>query len=225
MTSRAASRLRPGRRPSRSRTASAMRVAAARRWTSRRPSSSASSGSVSAARINTSLSAQAGDLATAGHRVITYDRRGTGRSGRDGWPGGGPTSTRTTPPRSSPSSAPVRPWSWAPARAAWSRWRSRCGTPAPSRTSSPGNRPPRRRARRGGDRRRDHGPRRRAPRRPPRRSRAHRRGRRREGPAMTGGERRRLDTARCRGAACVVTAAVTARRSARSRRARASRSR
>ena len=35
------------------------------------------------------LSAQADDLAAAGHRVITYDRRGTGRSGRDGWPGGG----------------------------------------------------------------------------------------------------------------------------------------
>lgn len=37
----------------------------------------------------TMLAAQADDLAAAGHRVITYDRRGTGRSGRDDWPGGG----------------------------------------------------------------------------------------------------------------------------------------
>lgn len=37
----------------------------------------------------TMLSAQADDLAAAGYLVITYDRRGTGRSGRDGWPGGG----------------------------------------------------------------------------------------------------------------------------------------
>lgn len=35
------------------------------------------------------LSAQADDLASAGYRVITYDRRGTGRSGRDDWPGDG----------------------------------------------------------------------------------------------------------------------------------------
>jgi pimeloyl-ACP methyl ester carboxylesterase len=35
------------------------------------------------------LAAQAEDLAAAGYRVITYDRRGTGRSGRDDWPGDG----------------------------------------------------------------------------------------------------------------------------------------
>jgi len=35
------------------------------------------------------LSAQADDLAAAGYRVITYDRRGTGASGRDNWPGNG----------------------------------------------------------------------------------------------------------------------------------------
>lgn len=35
------------------------------------------------------LAVQADDLADAGYRVITYDRRGTGRSGRDGWPGNG----------------------------------------------------------------------------------------------------------------------------------------
>jgi pimeloyl-ACP methyl ester carboxylesterase len=35
------------------------------------------------------LAAQADDLATAGYHVITYDRRGTGRSGRDDWPGNG----------------------------------------------------------------------------------------------------------------------------------------
>jgi pimeloyl-ACP methyl ester carboxylesterase len=35
------------------------------------------------------LAAQADDLATAGYQVITYDRRGTGRSGRDDWPGTG----------------------------------------------------------------------------------------------------------------------------------------
>lgn len=35
------------------------------------------------------LAAQADDLATAGYQVITYDRRGTGRSGRDDWPGNG----------------------------------------------------------------------------------------------------------------------------------------
>jgi pimeloyl-ACP methyl ester carboxylesterase len=32
---------------------------------------------------------QAEALAAAGYRVISYDRRGTGRSGRDGWPGRG----------------------------------------------------------------------------------------------------------------------------------------
>jgi pimeloyl-ACP methyl ester carboxylesterase len=37
----------------------------------------------------TMLAAQADDLAAACHRVITYDRRGTGRSGRDDWPGNG----------------------------------------------------------------------------------------------------------------------------------------
>lgn len=37
----------------------------------------------------TMLSAQADDLATAGYQVVTYDRRGTGRSGRDEWPGNG----------------------------------------------------------------------------------------------------------------------------------------
>jgi pimeloyl-ACP methyl ester carboxylesterase len=35
------------------------------------------------------LTAQADDLAAAGYRVITYDRRGTGASGRDDWPGDG----------------------------------------------------------------------------------------------------------------------------------------
>lgn len=35
------------------------------------------------------LAAQASSLAGAGHRVVTYDRRGTGRSGREGWPGSG----------------------------------------------------------------------------------------------------------------------------------------
>lgn len=35
------------------------------------------------------MSAQAADLAAAGYRVVTYDRRGTGRSGRDNWPGSG----------------------------------------------------------------------------------------------------------------------------------------
>jgi pimeloyl-ACP methyl ester carboxylesterase len=35
------------------------------------------------------LAAQAGSLAGAGYRVITYDRRGTGRSGREDWPGNG----------------------------------------------------------------------------------------------------------------------------------------
>ncbi|WP_217921541.1 alpha/beta fold hydrolase [Miltoncostaea oceani] len=35
------------------------------------------------------LSAQADALAAAGYRVISYDRRGTGGSGRDGWPGNG----------------------------------------------------------------------------------------------------------------------------------------
>jgi pimeloyl-ACP methyl ester carboxylesterase len=35
------------------------------------------------------LAGQADALATAGYRVITYDRRGTGRSGRDAWPGPG----------------------------------------------------------------------------------------------------------------------------------------
>ncbi len=35
------------------------------------------------------LAGQAEALAAAGHRVVTYDRRGTGRSGREDWPGGG----------------------------------------------------------------------------------------------------------------------------------------
>jgi pimeloyl-ACP methyl ester carboxylesterase len=35
------------------------------------------------------LSAQADSLALAGYHVITYDRRGTGRSGRTDWPGSG----------------------------------------------------------------------------------------------------------------------------------------
>jgi pimeloyl-ACP methyl ester carboxylesterase len=35
------------------------------------------------------LAAQADSLATAGYEVITYDRRGTGRSGREDWPGRG----------------------------------------------------------------------------------------------------------------------------------------
>jgi pimeloyl-ACP methyl ester carboxylesterase len=35
------------------------------------------------------LTAQAQSLADAGYEVATYDRRGTGRSGRDDWPGGG----------------------------------------------------------------------------------------------------------------------------------------
>jgi pimeloyl-ACP methyl ester carboxylesterase len=35
------------------------------------------------------LAGQAEALAAAGYRVITYDRRGTGRSGRAGWPGAG----------------------------------------------------------------------------------------------------------------------------------------
>jgi pimeloyl-ACP methyl ester carboxylesterase len=33
--------------------------------------------------------AQAADLSSAGFEVITYDRRGTGRSGREDWPGSG----------------------------------------------------------------------------------------------------------------------------------------
>ncbi len=37
----------------------------------------------------TMLAPQAVDLASAGYRVVTYDRRGTGRSGRDEWPGNG----------------------------------------------------------------------------------------------------------------------------------------
>lgn len=37
----------------------------------------------------TMLAAQAESLATAGYEVTAYDRRGTGRSGRDAWPGGG----------------------------------------------------------------------------------------------------------------------------------------
>lgn len=35
------------------------------------------------------LGTQADSLAVAGFEVVTYDRRGTGRSGRDDWPGGG----------------------------------------------------------------------------------------------------------------------------------------
>jgi pimeloyl-ACP methyl ester carboxylesterase len=35
------------------------------------------------------LTAQAEALAAAGYHVVTYDRRGTGRSGRQGWPGSG----------------------------------------------------------------------------------------------------------------------------------------
>src|SRR3712207_5024887 len=35
------------------------------------------------------LAGQADALAVAGYRVITYDRRGTGRSGREDWPGRG----------------------------------------------------------------------------------------------------------------------------------------
>lgn len=35
------------------------------------------------------LASQARSLAAAGYRVIAYDRRGTGRSGRRGWPGNG----------------------------------------------------------------------------------------------------------------------------------------
>jgi pimeloyl-ACP methyl ester carboxylesterase len=38
---------------------------------------------------STMLAGQAEALAAAGYRVITYDRRGTGRSGRDAWPGNG----------------------------------------------------------------------------------------------------------------------------------------
>jgi pimeloyl-ACP methyl ester carboxylesterase len=37
----------------------------------------------------TMLTAQAEAIAARGHRVIWYDRRGTGASTRDGWPGGG----------------------------------------------------------------------------------------------------------------------------------------
>ena len=35
------------------------------------------------------LAGQAESLAAAGYEVVTYDRRGTGRSGREDWPGGG----------------------------------------------------------------------------------------------------------------------------------------
>jgi pimeloyl-ACP methyl ester carboxylesterase len=35
------------------------------------------------------LTDQAASLAAAGYEVVTYDRRGTGRSGREDWPGGG----------------------------------------------------------------------------------------------------------------------------------------
>jgi pimeloyl-ACP methyl ester carboxylesterase len=38
---------------------------------------------------STMLAGQAESLAAAGYRVITYDRRGTGRSGRAAWPGNG----------------------------------------------------------------------------------------------------------------------------------------
>jgi pimeloyl-ACP methyl ester carboxylesterase len=38
---------------------------------------------------STMLTGQAEALAAAGYRVITYDRRGTGASGRDAWPGNG----------------------------------------------------------------------------------------------------------------------------------------
>jgi phosphoribulokinase len=37
------------------------------------------------------LAAQAENLTSAGYEVITYDRRGTGRSGRQDWPGTGAT--------------------------------------------------------------------------------------------------------------------------------------
>jgi hypothetical protein len=37
----------------------------------------------------TMLSAQADSLAAAGYQVVTYDRRGTGGSGREDWPGNG----------------------------------------------------------------------------------------------------------------------------------------
>jgi pimeloyl-ACP methyl ester carboxylesterase len=37
------------------------------------------------------LASQADALAGAGYEVVTYDRRGTGRSGRDDWPGDGAT--------------------------------------------------------------------------------------------------------------------------------------
>ena len=46
----------------------------------------------------TTLAAQAASLADAGFEAITYDRRGTGQSGRDDWPGDGAGSTPPTPP-------------------------------------------------------------------------------------------------------------------------------
>ena len=45
--------------------------------------------STAAARTPTMLAGQAESLAAAGYEVVTYDRRGTGRSGREDWPGGG----------------------------------------------------------------------------------------------------------------------------------------
>lgn len=44
------------------------------------------------------LAAQAESLVAAGFEVVAYDRRGTGRSGRQDWPGGAPQHA-TTPAR------------------------------------------------------------------------------------------------------------------------------